>query len=396
MQQKLKSSSSFRSIVINFSIIKLFYNIESNVPSHTSLINWVHKIGYYHLTEKKEFANDWVIILDHSIKLGQDKMFVIFGVRESSLDFTRPLQFQDLVPLRIESRKKWNGESISEYLNILEKEIGTIKYAVGDYGSDIKKGLRLSKINHIYDITHSIASILRKIYIKDENFLNLSKKMSTMRIQFQQSNIAHIIPPNQRSKSRYHNLKIISDWGKNALQLLVHLKENDDTIENADRIKEELKWVNKYQEFIEDLSNINEVICSIEKVVKTSGLNKKSVKISRKILSSLKTEKGKIVQNKVNEYFSEMLSLVKTKHSLLCTSDIIESAFGKYKNYLSNNPMAGITNLALSIAAFTSSLEPMVIKKAFEQTSIGIIKDWSEKFIGKTIFQKRRQTFAFT
>ncbi|MCH7410274.1 hypothetical protein MM239_12775 [Belliella sp. DSM 111904] len=40
--------------------------------------------------------------------------------------------------------------------------------------------------------------------------------------------------------------------------------------------------------------------------------------------------------------------------SLLCSSDIIESAFGKYKNYIQANPMVGITNLCL--AAFTGKL----------------------------------------
>jgi hypothetical protein len=35
------------------------------------------------------------------------------------------------------------------------------------------------------------------------------------------------------------------------------------------------------------------------------------------------------------------------KESLLCTSGVIESVFGCYKNELSENPMSGITGMAL-------------------------------------------------
>ena len=90
-----------------------------------------------------------------------------------------------------------------------------------------------------------------------------------------------------------------------------------------------------------------------------------------------------------------MQSLVSTKSNILCTSDIIESAFGKYKNYISHNPMAGITNLALCIVAFTSSLKEREVKDALEATTVNSIKDWTQNFIGKTLLQRRREAFSF-
>ena len=220
LRKKLETSISFRALSKSFLIDTLYSNVKNKVPSHSTIINWIHKIGYYQLTKAKKIANDWIIILDHSIQFGQEKVFVIFGIRESEIDFSRPLQYHDLVPLRIEARKKWNGKTIAPYLDKLQKEIGVIKYAVGDHGSDIKKGLELMNIKHVHDITHVIALILEQIYSKDEEYLELTKSMSRMRSKFKQTNIAHIIPPNQRSKSRYHNTKIISDWGSKALKLL--------------------------------------------------------------------------------------------------------------------------------------------------------------------------------
>jgi hypothetical protein len=73
-------------------------------------------------------------------------------------------------------------------------------------------------------------------------------------------------------------------------------------------------------------------------------------------------------------HMQETLKLLPEKKRIVFTSDIIESAFGKYKNYVSSNPMAGITNLVLTIAAFTASLEKKEIKKALETTTVNDIK----------------------
>ena len=58
--------------------------------------------------------------------------------------------------------------------------------------------------------------------------------------------------------------------------------------------------------------------------------------------------------------------------------------------------MAGITNLVLSIAAFTSSLEEDEIKIALESTKMEDIKKWTNDFIGETLIQKRRHAFCST
>ena len=56
---KLETSASFRAISKIFFLIKLNLTPLYGSPSHTTVINWVHKIGYYELTKKKEKADDW-------------------------------------------------------------------------------------------------------------------------------------------------------------------------------------------------------------------------------------------------------------------------------------------------------------------------------------------------
>ena len=144
---------------------------------------------------------------------------------------------------------------------------------------------------------------------------------------------------------------------------------------------EQLSWILEYKDFILSLSELNELICKIEKILKTNGFSEKSWKECFK--EALQNERMK-------EYVREK------KHQRVITSDIIESSFGKYKNYVSQNPMAGITNLILSISAFTSSLGEEEIKTALENTVINDVKEWTKKTIGKSLFQKRREAYCFS
>ena len=74
-------------------IVNIYLHLWDRTPTHTTLLNCVHKIGYYQLAKSKEKAEDWLIILDESIQTGRDKILVILGIRESKIDFTRPLKF---------------------------------------------------------------------------------------------------------------------------------------------------------------------------------------------------------------------------------------------------------------------------------------------------------------
>ncbi len=387
LRNKLQTSAAFRAIVIGFTIMIEEIKLECDPPTHTTLLNWIHKLGYYQLTRPKEKDDDWIVILDESIQLGQDKVLVIFGIREKDIDFSRPLRFQDLSILTEKVRKTWNGELIKSELDSLKTELGNIKYAVGDHGSDLKKGLRLANIPHIHDITHRFALFLEKMFKNNEDYLELTKQMSEMRIKYAQTSAAHIIPPKQRVKSRYQNIKTITTWCMKTLKAIKNGKYKGE-------LYDKIKWILKYEKFIEDLSELNNMICEVEKIFKHNGFSKSTEKECIAKVEELKTDIGLSFKKRFKEYLIEIKSLLPNVEKMLMTSDIIESAFGKYKNYVSSNPMAGITNLILCIAAFTSSMDESEIKEALETTTINDIKKWTNKFVGKTLYQERRELLS--
>ena len=75
---------------------------------------------------------------------------------------------KDLKPLLVKSKEKWTGDDIAEQFNIVKK---------------------------------------------DTEFKDYVNLMGLMRSKKCNSKYAHLIPPNQRSKSRFLNINILSDWG---------------------------------------------------------------------------------------------------------------------------------------------------------------------------------------
>jgi hypothetical protein len=336
-------------------------------------------------------ADDWIILLDHSIQLGQDKLFVVYGIREAHIDFTRPLAYADLRTFILTSKTSWTGPTVCESLQELQARIGTIKYAIGDHSGELKKGIQLASIKQIHDITHAIALMLEKLYKNDGRYQAFTTRMSTMRAKYSQSALAAIIPPKQRKKSRYQNIKTISDWARKALRTLESVTGQTDS--NAQAIQQALAWLLPYDTWIDELVTINAIICQVEQIVKCHGLSRATVKRCRLLLKQFDARtksQGGVLKKQLEHYFCTTLKLVHESNQLICTSDIVESAFGKYKNYVSKNPMAGVTKLALVMAAFTSSLEEQEIQEALETARMKDIKAWSQEHIGTTVFTQRK------
>ena len=97
-----------------FEIFSACMKMERAVPSFSSGMLWIKKIGYQRLNQAKVKADDWILILDESIGIGQEKLLLVLGIRRSQIDFDRPLRIQDMEPIIVKSKKSWTGEDIAK------------------------------------------------------------------------------------------------------------------------------------------------------------------------------------------------------------------------------------------------------------------------------------------
>jgi len=383
----MNSSVSFRSLSKVFVTFNLYLNIELSSPSFSTTMLWIKKIGYTQLQSIKEKADDWIIIVDESIGIGQEKVLVVLGIRRSQVDFTRPLLLKDMEPITVKSKERWTGQDIANELKIVKEKLGTIIYAVTDGGITLKYGLKDVDIKRVYDITHAIAICLQRLYEKDENFKDYAHKAGQMRFKLCCSRHAHLIPPNQRSKSRFLNIDTISKWGMKVL----HALQNNE-LSPEDRAQ--LEWVKEKESFIIEMDLIMSTVQEISIILKNKGLSKQTKSRCSSLLRNCKKGKLKIFKEYMINYLSEYTKQIShRKEILLCCSDIIESTFGRYKNELSKNPMSGITDLVLIIPALTSSLSGEVVRAAIDNCKVKDIEVWKKNNLCNSLLAKRTMVY---
>ena len=361
--------------------------MEFSSPSCSTVMLWMKKIGKAQLELPKERADDWILVVDESIGIGQEKVLVILAIRRSDIDFTRPLMLQDMKPITVKSKQRWTGQDIANELNIAKKMLGTVIYAVTDAGSTLKCGLKEAGIRQVYDITHAIAIILQRLYEKDETFKDYTHKAAQMRFKLCCSKNAHLIPPNQRSKSRFLNIDTISKWG---MVVLDALQNNDISLEE----RGQLQWGKEMEAFVVEMDSIISIVRNISTVLKHEGLSKQTKLKCISMLSGCR--KGRLKEFKVYmlNYLDEHTKEIKhQKETILCCSDIIESAFGRYKNELSKNPMSGITDLVLIIPALTAKLTEDFITNAIDSCTVKDIVSWKKENLCNSLLAKRKNTF---
>jgi len=180
------------------------------------------------------------------------------------------------------------------------------------------------------------------------------------------------------------NLKPIVEWGLSVIQ---KIKVNNGLNVELER----LNCILEYEEIVRELKMIVDYAIPIQEELKNNGLSRNSIKRCKSFFGKDKLYgKVKKFEIQILEYLNNMIKNEAKGAKLVCTSDILESSFGKYKNCISNNTSIGITDLSLSVAAFTVDFEnDNEIRNALSNVKVKNIGEWKTQNIGKTLIAKR-------
>lgn len=403
-----KASSSLRSASRVMKIFRDNFSLplgDFGAPSWYTGRLWLMRLGYYKLHSEKEKANDWIWIIDHSVQIGKEKCLVILGIRLCNLPKDRALRYEDVEPIEMIPVSESNGDIVYNQLELTKNKTGVPRSIVADYGSDVKSGIEKFCDAHevacyIYDVKHKMASLLKRELTKDsqwESFISLASKSKQ---QVQQTELAGLAPPNQRSKARYMNTEYLLDWSTNMLKLL---QESDATIKlkefDAIKMREKLGWISDFKNDIGRWNAILEIATVTENFIRRDGIyNNAEVDLLKKL------DKLKLKSNPTTDKFKEdVLGYVKGEavkahphEQLLGSSEIIESLFGKQKFIEKEQSKSGFTGLLLTLPALVSKTTDEVIRKAMESTPVKNIYDWYKENIKSSLQLKRKKAFDFS
>ena len=152
---------------------------------------------------------------------------------------------------------------------------------------------------------------------------------------------------------------------------------------------EKVSFLLDYKAFITDTLLILNTLNLIQKKLKTKHLSQTQIDECLLELKKLKSPKGLMIAEKMKSYFETTIAKFDTGQQVVCSSDIIESCFGKYKEVVKLNKTIGVSDICLSISCLTNNGGIKELKKALETVKTKDVKKWRDKNIGETLFKKR-------
>lgn len=375
-----------------------FLNFAQPAPSWYSGRLWLLRLGYYKLERKKDKSGDWIWIVDHTIQWGKEKCLLILGIRQSRLPAIELyIEHQDVEPIALIPVENSNGQIVHQQLMYAAKKTGVPRQIVADYASDIKSGIeRFCQHNpqccYTYDIKHKIATILKR-ELKDDNFWNEFKNMAAKtRQRLKQTQLAALVPPNQRSKARYLNLEELFQWAQHKLCYLDLQKNNLDGAFDPEQMEKELGWLRSYRKHLVQWRELFDVVKATEEYMKFVGIfDDCHIHLQKHLDFNLTTVRAKKVRRELLVFAKQQAGNAKKDERLLASSEVIESVFGKFKSIESNHSKSGFSSMLLSLAAAVSKTTNDTVRKALKAVPTKKVHEWFKDNIGQSLQSKKKE-----
>ncbi len=365
----------------------------SKSPSWYSGRLWFLKLGHYKLQRDKQQAPDWVWMVDHLVQAGALKCLVVLGIRLKDMPQGRPLTRSDMEPLAIIPMETSNGDLVYEQLINIAEQMGAPRAVLADHGSDIKLGIeKFCKFTkgtvYLYDIKHSMAALLKARLSKDDSWKSFLELSAITKKYLQQTKLAGLMPPKQRSKARYMNVEQMVAWG-NKLLSRIDAGEFPEKVDQ-DKMKSKLGWLPFFRSELKTWGHIIESTIHTETYIRTHGY---AIGVTDKVqqgLTALKncSDSRKFQEKIIQSVFKEEAKLG-IDDCFPGSTEVLESLFGSFKYFEGDQSQSGFSTSVLAIAAMVSSTTTEDIQQAIEKTRVNDLRCWSDEMIGQSVQAQR-------
>ena len=369
----------------------------SKAPHHTTIRNWVHVKGFHELYRPLEQAADWIAIGDLTIEIGKVKCLAIVGVRASKLELREDctLSHNDVSILGLYPTEKATAEFCQKSFKHARERVGSDFLAiVTDQGPEIKKGVKLFMqeypTKHLFDIPHKLSLTMKRRLENNPVWKNFIGKLAETKKLIQQTDLAALIPPTQRSKGRFMDIEYLIRWPRRILELY---EKGDLAFITEDQYQKYFGWISTFELALREWEFMVGVVDLIKETVRKHGLSKDVYEYLKLILEELPEVEEKHLQLFVSEGLTavrEEYEKLQEGEELICSTEVLESIFGKLKEIVLSKQ--GISGNVLSMGTFVSEKSSEEgVKKIMETWTIKSATSWIKGVTGKTIGAMRHQ-----
>jgi hypothetical protein len=398
--------------------------------------------------------------------LGEYKCLVVLGIPARRLRETgySPCH-ADMQVLAVEITAHSTGLWVEAVLHQVTTRTGKPVQIVSDHGSDVRKGIALfcqqaPSVVATYDISHAVAIQLKAHWRDDPHWQAFSKQAGTTLSAYQQTDLAFLLPPRQRTKARYMAVEAQIEWAQRLIAyhdrgdfsaigrpcvfsaeawvqlrrrwgnasvkrlrpLIGHRYDSRqalcaalraqgtsacDDLDDAfwrladrsyARFLETFEWIFAEREVVPIWAQTISVSKTVQTILKTEGLSSATPARLQATLAAQDTLPAPVAafQTQLLAQVKQEAAKLPAKGLWLASSDILESVFGHYKTFTTRGPLKEVGRLVLMIPAFLTELTPQVIHEAMTSVRTIDVEQWVETHLGDSMLKRRRQALKAT
>ena len=378
-----------------------------DASSHTTVQNFIVRIGLYLVQCRTLMHDDWIWIVDHTIAAGTTKCFIVLGIRHSRfVQLNRPLQHHDVEPLALLPVEQSTGAIVHLQFQDLIKRYGVPVAVVSDRGSDLKKGVDLLQIDYpnviaLYDIVHLVSRLIEKMLNQDDRWDEYRKASCQCANAVRQGGFAHLKPPRPKTKARYLNIDHEVRWGMRTLFVLDRVRSGNLTVRQQMRLPQEqveakFGWLEEYREAIGLWSELSRVGQSANSIVRRHGYAFDTMAELRQLKENLRYAPSQRLAEQIVEQVEPMCEAVGVHPKLPGSSEVLESLIGRGKQLLGPTSGNSLTKQVLAMATATADLSADLIRSALASSSIKNIRQWCATHLPLCLKSLRREDLTPT
>ena len=372
------------------------------IPCAGTIRGWILRFAYSTLQTTHEKAEDWALLSDATITIGQHKTLVAVGTRMTPLiergDLT--LAYSDIKMLALHSTRTLNGEEVCENGEKALGKIGGLANSLTtDQGSDMKRGGRLlqsinPKMKCIYDIPHKMALVVKDALENDQEWMLYLSDLSKTIPLIQQTELAAIKPPSLRTKARYMSADVYVKWYIKTSSRIVEGRLEKIGISN-ERFQEYFGWFDKYKKAMKRWEQMFLVVNIINQKVRTKGISEATYDDLLNTFDTASVEDNDFVRNALDA-INEEVEKLEPGQVVLGSTEIVESLIGRYK-LIGATTGQGINSHALAMGNLISKRPDLEeLKQIMAKCSIKETLSWVKKMIGDGLAHMQRTFYRKT
>jgi hypothetical protein len=162
---------------------------------------------------------------------------------------------------------------------------------------------------------------------------------------------------------------------------------------------EKFGWLLSYRTDIQTYSEMLALISSVQTQIKNQGLHSLSRSqwietLEQNSPRSITTLEGnprvQKIQSQIEAYLVDEVQKIPARLTLLGTSDVVESLFGKYKIFAQRRPIKELGASILLIPLSTIEITVELVKEAMESISCIDVVAWTKSIFGSSMLSRRR------